>query len=457
MNKSIPKSESELLLTAIERIISNEVLETDISGKLPTISALRDSNTIYRGKVSVLFVDMRHSTQLPELFSPTQLVKIYRSYIRTIVQAVRYSGGDVREFMGDGVLAVFVDNEHGTAEDNAVYAARYIVTAIDKLLNPLLFKQLNYCISYGIGIHTGEISLSKVGMKGKEQDDESENEFGIAWIGNSTNLACKQSGAVDRGTIFISSSTYSALSDMNDKKSWQRTEIIKGDNILTGFISERNYLPLDSEITPDFDNSFVEDEITPCVLGNSNSRSIVEIIEHKTEELIRKAQELSQKEQELHTQAIQLKKKEELLNTKSRALISSQYYFYCDVLRRGYCSSEYTKAMGQDFWEEYLQKALSAGRDIEKSEHEVKQNISYIMVDIYSSLGLYDYAYDFLVEQAVGNSWLSLYTVQEIVNKVRCCYRLQQAISNRLEQNDLLPDDRKDFQQILDWLNSNFE
>ncbi len=456
MNKSISKSESELLLTAIERIISNEVLETDISGKLPTLSALRDSNTVYRGKVSVLFVDMRHSTQLPELFSPTQLVKIYRSYIRTIVQAVRYSGGDVRDFMGDGVLALFVDNEHGTSEDNAVYAARYIVTAIDKLLNPLLFKQLSYCISYGIGIHTGEISLSKVGMKGKEQDDESENEFGIAWIGNSTNLACKQSGAVDRGTIFISSSTYSALSDMNDKKSWQRTEIIKGYDLLTGFISERNYLPLDSEITPDFDNSFVEDEIAPCVLGNSTSSSIAEIIEHKTEELIRKAQELSKKEQELHAQAIQLKEKEELLNTKSRALSSSQYYFYCDVLRSGYCSSEHTKAMGQDFWEEYLQKALSAGRDIEKSEHEVKQNISYIMVDIYS-LGLYDYAYDFLVEQAAGNSWLSLYKVQEIVKKVRCYYRLQQAISNRLEQNDLLPDDRKDFQQILDWLNSNFE
>ena len=47
-------------------------------------------------------------------------------------------------------------------------------------------------------------------MKGKEQQEDAEDEFGIAWIGNSTNLACKFSGAVGNGTIFISASTYSA-------------------------------------------------------------------------------------------------------------------------------------------------------------------------------------------------------------------------------------------------------
>ena len=109
-----------------------------------------------------------------------QLVKIYRSYIRTVVQAVRYSGGVVRDFMGDGVLALFINNEEGKSEDKAVRAARYITTAIDKLLNPILDQTMKHRISCGIGIHTGDISLSKVGMKGKEQQDDAENEFGIA-------------------------------------------------------------------------------------------------------------------------------------------------------------------------------------------------------------------------------------------------------------------------------------
>lgn len=58
--------------------------------------------------------------------------------------------------------------------------------------------------------------------------------------------------------------------------------------------------------------------------------------------------------------------------------------------------------MGQDFWEENLDCAISAGKNIGKSEKEVKQDVSYCMVSIYESLELYDKAYDFVVEQANG-------------------------------------------------------
>lgn len=71
-------------------------------------------------------------------------------------------------------------------------------------------------------------------MKGKEQQEDAEDEFGIAWIGNSTNLACKFSGAVGNGTIFISPSTYSALTDIDGKQKWKWIEIAKGNNILKG-------------------------------------------------------------------------------------------------------------------------------------------------------------------------------------------------------------------------------
>ncbi len=71
-------------------------------------------------------------------------------------------------------------------------------------------------------------------MRGKEQDDTAENEFGIAWIGNSTNLACKYSGVVDNGIIFISTSTYSALSDIDEKQKWEKFEISKDSNLLYG-------------------------------------------------------------------------------------------------------------------------------------------------------------------------------------------------------------------------------
>ena len=453
MSRSIPTHETDLLSAAIERIISNEVLEHDLSGKLPTIDAMRDSNTVYRGKVSVLFVDMRHSTQLPEWFSPEQLVKIYRSYIRTVVQAIRYSGGFVRDFMGDGVLAVFVDNEHGSSEDNSIYAARYIVTAIDKFLNPVLIQHLNHRISYGIGIHTGEISLSKVGMKGKEQNENVENEFGIAWIGNSTNLACKQSGAVGGGTIFISASTYSAISDINEKKKWRKTEISNGSNTLSGFLSEHNYLPYDAEIAP-CKNDCLDDGIAPYNIENKVNP--LQAITKKIDELSELAEDIGKRKKEIEGKEMVLSKKEELLNTKEKSLNFAKYHFHCDVLRSGHCKSEYVKAMGEDFWEDHLSDAISCGATLGKNEHAVKQEVSYMMVSIYDSLELYDKAYDFLVEQALGGPWLNIYTTQEIVKKVQYCERLKSAIEKRLSQYDLNPTERNDFRTILEWLYYNY-
>ena len=68
----IPKYELDLLSTAINRIVSSEVLENSMSDQLPLTDDLSDSNKIYHGKTSILFVDMRESTKLPEKFNSNQ-------------------------------------------------------------------------------------------------------------------------------------------------------------------------------------------------------------------------------------------------------------------------------------------------------------------------------------------------------------------------------------------------
>lgn len=219
----IPNDELESASNAINSIIFSEVLQKEMGKLSINADTLTDSNKILVGKVSMLFIDIRDSTKLPKQFNSNDLIKIYRSYIRIIVQAVRYSGGVVRDFMGDGVLATFIDDQEHKSEDKAVSSARYMSTLLDKLLNPILDEEFSYRISCGIGIHTGEVSLSKVGMRGKDPEQE-ELEYGTVWIGNSTNLASKFSSAVSNSTIFISSSTYSNLSEYNKYKEWEKYE-----------------------------------------------------------------------------------------------------------------------------------------------------------------------------------------------------------------------------------------
>ncbi len=447
----IIKSEVELLSTAIERIVSSEVLQAVMSDQLPLTSDLTDSNKIYCGKASVLFVDMRGSTKLPEKFNAAQLVKIYRSYIRTVVQAIRYSGGVVRDFMGDGVLAVFIDDTDGKSEDKAVRAARYITTSVDKLLNPILDREFKHRISCGIGVHTGEITLSKVGMKGKEKQEDAENEFGIAWIGNSTNLACKFSGAVGIGTIFICSSTYSALTDIDGKQIWKGVEMSKGGNVLRGYVAQHYYLQLDDDIEPC--TAEKNDPILSLVDElKTEYHKQLEIIAKKAQELGRKEQSLRDKEDQINKTAVETNKKAKEIIAKEQLLNREAYNYYLDVLGSGHCKADYVVQMGQDFWEENLDELILAGAKIGKDEHKVKQEISYAMVYIYQILNQYDKAYDFVVEQAAGHPWLHLFTVQEIVSKVGYCERLKTALYQRLGDDSLSIKQKEDFTRIKDWL-----
>lgn len=447
----IPKAEADLLSVAISKIVSTEVLERELSERLPLPTDLQDSNKIYYGKVSMLFVDMRGSTKLPDKYCKDELVKIYRSYIRAVVQAIRYSGGTVRDFMGDGVLAVFVDDEEGKSEDKAVYAARYIATAIDKFLNPVLDQIVKHRISCGIGIHTGDVSLSKVGMKGKEQDDEAENEFGIVWIGKSTNLACKFSGAVDCSTIFISPSTYVALSDTEGKQIWKKAEISKGNNLLSGYVAKGFYLQTDEEIVAYPAESCVERLSLLEELKGEYRKQLADIA-RRTEALGQKEQELEMREEEQDARAAELDHIENANQVTEKRLLKLEYSICYDVLRSGHCKAEYVKTMGKDFWEEWLEKTIKAGAKIGISANVVKQQISYAMVSIYQDLKIFDKAYDFLIEQATGCSWLHLFTVKSIVNEVRYCDRLKSALYARLAKHDLSPDNEIEFEKIKNWL-----
>ena len=194
----IPSSEFETANNAVNNILGQSVEEIEITDILPPLNDITDSNKVFKGKLSVLFVDMRKSTDLTDELKSKKMVKVYRSFIRIVIQAIRYSGGYTRQFAGDGIMGVFQDSNEDekiiTSSQKAVQAARYIHTLIDYCLNPALKKSMNICIGCGVGICTGTIMITKVGMRGKESDETAENETGIVWVGSTTNYANRYCG-----------------------------------------------------------------------------------------------------------------------------------------------------------------------------------------------------------------------------------------------------------------------
>lgn len=83
----IPASEFETASNAVSNILGQPVEEIKITDILPPLNDIADSNKVFKGKLSVLFVDMRKSTDLTDELKSKKMVKVYRSFIRIVIQA----------------------------------------------------------------------------------------------------------------------------------------------------------------------------------------------------------------------------------------------------------------------------------------------------------------------------------------------------------------------------------
>ena len=246
----IPASEFETASNAVSNILGQPVEEIKITDILPPLNDIADSNKVFKGKLSVLFVDMRKSTDLTDELKSKKMVKVYRSFIRIVIQAIRYSGGYTRQFAGDGIMGIFqnsnVDDQNISSSCKAIKAARYIHTLIDFCLNPALKKSMDICIGCGVGICTGTIMITKVGMRGKESNKTAENETGIVWVGSTTNYANRYCSLAHPCEIFIDENTYS---EIEDSEIWTKTSRTKGNKVFEGYAVSEHYLSLPEEIT----------------------------------------------------------------------------------------------------------------------------------------------------------------------------------------------------------------
>lgn len=349
MDNIISKTEYEAVFNAIQKSLSTKVEEIELSDKIPILDNTQDNNKVFRGKLSVLFVDMRKSTDLTDDLKSKKMVKIYRSFIRMIIQAIRYSGGETRQFAGDGVMGVFQDDVYADdkikSSEKAIKAARYIITMMDYCLNPLLSKNMDgLSIACGVGVCTGTVLVTKVGMRGKEQDSTSENEMGLVWTGKTTNYASRYCGLANSCEIFIDSKTYSEL---NDKSVWDECNRVKGNKVFKGFVSHQYYLDLDDEIS----------QKPVSIEPKKNSDSFLKEIFDETQQKAQAFVESFLKEYGQRTlEDFNLAKREKNITNRENALNKllmdnkADLIYDCIVEIKNNFTDEQVRALGKDFF-----------------------------------------------------------------------------------------------------------
>jgi hypothetical protein len=139
-----------------------------------------------RGKArpgSVLYIDIRRSTELNLAHKPQTVAKLYSAFVRAMTRCARYHKGHVRGIIGDRVMVLFDKKDCFV---NAVECA-FSMNPVAKYVIDKYFKANE--VTCGIGIDTGRMLVTKTGVR--RHGAEQANYRNLVWLGRPANVASK--------------------------------------------------------------------------------------------------------------------------------------------------------------------------------------------------------------------------------------------------------------------------
>ncbi len=164
--------------------------------------------------VTIMFVDLRGFTKFSEGRLPYDVLFILNQYLDRMSDQIIKQGGYVDKFMGDGILAVFgMETDATTAARAALAAAAGLSTVLDDL-NAMHEDELAEPLRIGIGIHTGECILGRVGASNRHEAGDR-----ITVLGDTVNTASRlEASSKDLGVeAVISLDTLNAAGTTPDR------------------------------------------------------------------------------------------------------------------------------------------------------------------------------------------------------------------------------------------------
>ena len=172
---------SEQALSALRDLVPvlglaiKSAAQVSIARTLGRVYLGRDaSEQVLRGRISrgvterinavLWFSDLRASTAISESLTPDEIIPFLNDYAQAAIDAIHDSGGDVLKLIGDGVLAMFTNEDLAAAKRAALRAEhrfRHNMTA----LNARRSADGRPTTSAYVGLHVGEVFYGNIGSE----------------------------------------------------------------------------------------------------------------------------------------------------------------------------------------------------------------------------------------------------------------------------------------------------
>lgn len=216
---------------------------------------INDSNVASSGKemtVAVMFADIRNFTSITENIESSLIIKILNMYLSLAENIIHKNGGILDKYIGDAVMAFWIDTGNGNAAYLASKTALEIKEAVTKLEDET-YGEIYREIFFGIGLNYGKAILGDVG---------SDNLKNYTIIGDTVNTASRLENITPKNRIYVTEDFANKVKNSIGIKKVEESLRVKGkSNALIIY-----------EITELKKNEFVENT---NLIDNSNSSNSI--------------------------------------------------------------------------------------------------------------------------------------------------------------------------------------
>lgn len=223
--------------------------QVDIARTLGRVYLGRDaSEQVMGGKISrgvterinavLWFSDLRGSTAITASIAPDEIIPFLNDYAQAAIDAVHEAGGDVLKLIGDGVLAMFTNDDMAKARRAALRAEHAFRLAM-QALNTRRTADGRPVTSAYVGLHVGEVFYGNIG---------SEDRLDFTVVGPAVNEVSRivsMCNSVDRE--LLTSSDFRAGIDAAGR----RYLVSTGRYVLRGIARAQDLYTLDPDIAAD--------------------------------------------------------------------------------------------------------------------------------------------------------------------------------------------------------------
>jgi adenylate cyclase len=147
--------------------------QADIARTLGRVYLGREtSEQVLRGKMSrgitekiktvLWFSDLRSSTAISERMEPGEIIPFLNDYAQASIDAIHDAGGEVLKLIGDGVLAMFTNENLSIAKRSALRAEHRFRHNMD-VVNARRSAEGRLTTTAHVGLHIGEVFYGNIG------------------------------------------------------------------------------------------------------------------------------------------------------------------------------------------------------------------------------------------------------------------------------------------------------